>query len=68
MAAIGPIDNPRSQNHKFEAIALLVFPEQLFLPQFGVGVMITPLGVGFEQCLFIHPFSSAEASHSIYAE
>src|SRR5580692_545623 len=68
MAAIWTIDNAGTQNHQFESIALLVFPEQLFLAQFRVRVMITPFGVRFEHCLLVHQRATAQTSHSIYSE
>src|SRR5579864_2118066 len=68
MSASRAINYARTQNHQLETITLLVFPEQLFLTQFGVGIMIAPLGVGFEHRLFVHACFPAEASHSVHTE
>src|SRR5580658_10302230 len=68
MAATRTIDNAWTQNHQFEAVAFLIFPEQLLLAQFGVGVVIASLGVGFQHCLFVYPRSSTKIRHSVHTE
>ena len=69
MAATGTIDDARTQNHQFEPIPPLVFPEQLFLAQFGSGSndRATRDGARARVCSFtVAPRS--ESGHSVDAE
>src|SRR5580692_475068 len=68
MTATRTIDNARAQNYEFETLPLLIFPEQLFLAQLGVGIVITPLRIEFERGLLVHLSPAPEASHPIYTE
>jgi hypothetical protein len=68
MTAVRPIDNTRTNNHEFETVSLLVFPEQLFLAQFGVRVVIAALGMRFEHGLLVHLCATAEASNSVHTK
>jgi len=68
MATAGTVDAPRTQNDEFEPVPLLIFPEKLFLSQFGVGVSIAPLRTSLERSLFVHPRATSESGDSIYTE
>jgi hypothetical protein len=68
MTAARAIDNAGTQNNKLEAIAPLVFPEQLFLAQLLERIMITPFWMGFENSLLVYLRPAAEAGDSIYTE
>src|SRR5580692_5474783 len=68
MTATRTVYNAWTQNHQFESTAFLIFPEHLFLAQFGVGVVIASLGVGFQHSLLVYPRSSTKIGHSVHTE
>ena len=67
-SAARPVDHARTQDNKLKAVLLLVLPEQLLLPQLGMGIRVSQLRVVFERRGFVDARAASQWHHPVNAE